>query len=586
VDQKEKFLVFAIWAMTFGVVPVLYDPINLSRLIVLLLLSAAMLIQLLRKKLGISFTRKNTLILFLPVIGMIVSALFTDGAFFYDLTGYYQRSTGVLAYACLALLVLFVGVSSRNSINSFAKNLYYVISVFGVYLVLQLMNLDPFNWVTPYNKLIGTFGNPNFSAAFIGMLIPAVIYMHLARKNTWRYLDLFIVGVLFFLAASTESIQGPLIGIFSSICFLGIIFYNKRKILVTSISSAATLAFILTLLSVLKVVTITPLNNFLLVQGSGAQRLDFWRAGIQMFKDHPIFGLGPDGYARYFQFYRNQEQVIRDGALNRADQAHSVPIQMLANGGLILGITYLVFIVFITWTLFKLIKRNENIKLTALFGSIWLSYLLQSLISIDTLALTFFGYFAGGVILALGQLDKLEKVKANPRFRPARNALVILAIVGFGSSSLALFVSDARFNALMKSPQIDSEQAIKFSNTWPSSRMSFLLTTAVQAKGDFKSAEVIAKNASKYDPLLPEAWYLIGVSRNEQADSMGALEFVNKSLELDKLNTFFMLKKAYIEMDQNNFPGALETINKIESINPNQGGLPELIADYEKRSKL
>jgi O-antigen ligase len=126
------------------------------------------------------------------------------------------------------------------------------------------------------------------------------------------------------------------------------------------------------------------------MQGSGAQRLDFWRVGIQMFADHPLFGVGPDGYARYFQFYRSTEQVVRDGALNRADQAHSVLIQMFANGGLVLGIAYFAFVGFITFTLVKLIRQNENMKLVALFGSVWVTYLFQSLISIDMLALTFF----------------------------------------------------------------------------------------------------------------------------------------------------------------------------------------------------
>ena len=116
--------------------------------------------------------------------------------------------------------------------------------------------------------------------------------------------------------------------------------------------------------------------------------------------------------------------------------------------------------------------------------------------------------------------------------------------------------------------------------------MSFLLTNVVQASGDFKSAEVIAKNSAKYDPLLPEAWYLIGVSRSEQSDANDGLRYVNRSLELDKFNTFFMLKKAYIQMDLKNYAEALSTINEIKNLNPNQGGLAELVADYEKRSQL
>jgi hypothetical protein len=47
-----------------------------------------------------------------------------------------------------------------------------------------------------------------------------------------------------------------------------------------------------------------------------------------------------------------------------------------------------------------------------------------------------------------------------------------------------------------------------------------------------------------------------------------------------------MLKKSYIQMDLKDFPSAFKTINEIKNLNPNQGGLPELVADYEKRSQL
>jgi tetratricopeptide (TPR) repeat protein len=182
-------------------------------------------------------------------------------------------------------------------------------------------------------------------------------------------------------------------------------------------------------------------------------------------------------------------------------------------------------------------------------------------------------------------LNKAEKSFVGQKYKLAQKIPLVLAIAVLGLSSLSLFISDIQFNALMKSQRIDSNEAIRFSNSWPNAKMSFLLTTIVQAGGDFKSAEAIARNAAKYDPLMPEAWYLIGVSRSEQLDFSDSLEYVKKSLALDKFNTFFMLKKAYIFMDLQDFTAALKTINEIEDLNPSQGGLLELIADYERRAE-
>lgn len=74
----------------------------------------------------------------------------------------------------------------------------------------------------------------------------------------------------------------------------------------------------------------------LLGLGSGRGRVEQWRLTADLVLDHPWLGLGPSRYVDAFPAYENAAFVRFSGPDVLADSPHSLPLQVLVAGGLLL----------------------------------------------------------------------------------------------------------------------------------------------------------------------------------------------------------------------------------------------------------
>jgi hypothetical protein len=119
-----------------------------------------------------------------------------------------------------------------------------------------------------------------------------------------------------------------------------------------------------------------------------------------MFKDHPIFGVGIDRFGEYYREYAVQNQVVQ-GQIT--DNAHSIYLQLLATGGLILFIPYLLLVLFVTFIGLKSLVKfqgEEKFKVGALFG-IWLGTIALNVVTVDNLGVGVWFWITGGVLIAV-----------------------------------------------------------------------------------------------------------------------------------------------------------------------------------------
>jgi O-antigen ligase len=151
--------------------------------------------------------------------------------------GTYQRQTGALTYISLALLMLSASfVSDCDFVKRFIRITLIVGVILIVYGNLQYFGLEPFPYTNAYtvNAPIGTFGNPNFQSAFMGMIgvVSFTMVLNKSYKNSTR-VGLAIAGVASLIVVrETLSIQGYL----NFIAGLGAVvilwlFMTKRKTL-------------------------------------------------------------------------------------------------------------------------------------------------------------------------------------------------------------------------------------------------------------------------------------------------------------------------------------------------------------------
>jgi O-antigen ligase len=104
-----------------------------------------------------------------------------------------------------------------------------------------------------------------------------------------------------------------------------------------------------------------PLST-LLYQDSITYRGDYWRAGIRMISEHPLFGVGFDSFGDYYFRYRDLTSATRRGPLIYTNSAHNYFIDFAANGGLFYLLLYLLFTSFEIYFLVVNLRPDFNKK--------------------------------------------------------------------------------------------------------------------------------------------------------------------------------------------------------------------------------
>jgi tetratricopeptide (TPR) repeat protein len=271
----------------------------------------------------------------------------------------------------------------------------------GTYALMQNYGKDFVKWNNPYNKILGTLGNPNFASASMA-IIACLCFASLFVKEfnlLFRLANSLLFILLMFDVYSSDSRQGLVA--FSVGAGVMIVVQLKNKS--SSLGLIGLILFILSgVLSILGMLQIGPLTD-LLYKGSVTVRGYYWRAGFDMFQNNPLFGVGIDRYGAYFKEYRDKNYALTYGFDITSSNAHNTFIQLFATGGLFVGLLYVLINIYILVCGIKTILKIRNdlkIIFTGLFSA-WLVYLAQTFISIDNIGVTIWGWLLGGTIIAL-----------------------------------------------------------------------------------------------------------------------------------------------------------------------------------------
>ena len=393
----------------------LADPFNSPKLWILLITAAWLFGYLFgyRKIILLSPPiTQFTIFLFVFLVFLILATAMTDQkyvAFF----GETQRRNGFFQYTSL----LIVSLASAMFIRIFnVKRLflvtYFIAFVTFTYSLMQTTGNDFASWDNPYNSIISTVGNPNFAAALMavmGVLIFSSIFNSNFR-NSYRIGAALLALLLVFMIYRSNARQGLLsfaigVGIFSIIWIWG----KNRKLGISTLI----LGVVLTVFSVLGMLQVGPLEK-ILYKPSVSIRGYYWRAGFEMLRNHPFLGVGIDRYGSYFKQYREVEYPLNVGFELTSTNAHNTFIQFFATGGIFLGASYLALNLFVLYRAIIGIKNltgNNRHYLVGIFSA-WMSFHAQSLISIDNIGISIWGWVLAGATIGLSlPTSSLEKEK-------------------------------------------------------------------------------------------------------------------------------------------------------------------------------
>jgi len=402
------------------------DPFNAPKFWVLLI-GASWLIGFLFKY--ISDTRKILdneiqlsaiflLVFFLFLTASLVVAQNRQIAFFGD----NMRKNGYLSYIALGVFFIVSAMYIKiSNLVTFYKFILITAFVVGGYGMLQISGNDFIPWSSSGMAIFSTFGNSNFAGS--AMAILAIIMLggsYSYRKNTILAATSFLAFILLIITIfPTNARQGLLLLFFGLGSLLIVLIYNYNKTLGRASIIFAFVGFIFSILGMLQ---IGPLEK-LLYKDSVSVRGYYWRAGINMFRDNLWFGVGLDNYGTFFKQYREVGYPLKYGYSLTSTNAHNVFIQQFATGGLFVGLSFISLTLFIFWRGISSMKNfsGDDRFIRAIFFISWLAFQGQSLISIDNIGISIWGWVLSGVVVGLSKSKRNDNLKEFPSNKANRN---------------------------------------------------------------------------------------------------------------------------------------------------------------------
>ena len=507
-----------------------YDPFNTPKLVSLLIIASLSAIKLstLWRLENIKKDKVNflfVLVLLAFTISGAISVAFSD-----DLTvaliGDIQRRNGYLAYLALALIALTVAQLARFY-N--IRNLFRVIIlsgfVFSTYGLIQMSGRDMFEWNNPYNSVISTVGNPNFASALMA-IFSIVCMMSLFDKDQNLIIRFFAASCLIFSVVAiiaSNSRQG-LVSLSFAILFSAsaYIYLIRKKLGVLLILFSISISS----LAIAGMLQIGPLSR-ILYKPSVTVRGYYWDAALQMLKDYPATGVGFDHYLYYFNELREVGYPLKYGFNLTSSNAHNTFLQMFANGGILLGLSYIVLTLLTLYAGINLIKKSSATnRLTAIcLVAAWLAYQAQSVISIDNIGIGIWGWVLTGAVFGLSSdSDSNNQATYNKTHEDKKNLQV--ALRSFIIAPILLIPTLILSVSLMRMEGDTYKAKILFDNYAVQSDKNTVLSRQLKTELDRKIKNVLELPFSDPTYQVQLAYFLF-----DTGDQKRAIEVVNRVVE-------------------------------------------------------
>jgi tetratricopeptide (TPR) repeat protein len=398
--------------------------------------------------------------------------------------------------------------SFRDSSFTF---LIWTLSILGaletMYGYLQVLELDPISWNNPYGLIIGTVGNADFAGALIAICGVATLWpVYFQPLN--KYYKLLLSGLVLcevYLVYISNIRQALIIFLsgFSIFTLWKLKSMSRKLFLLFSLAMSTSIILIVS-----AIFQVGPLTSYV-YKLSISMRGDYWRAALRMFLDHPLTGVGLGNFGDKFPMYRDSIQVSRRGPNYVADASHSVFLDFLSMGGILLFLAYAALVVLGFWHVFSKFKSlssdSQNIRIG--FAAIWISYLAQSLISLDQIGLAIWGWIFIGAALSFGRRDS-----AQTTHKAISSGFVSALVLVFGSLSI-----------LIVAPTWNADLSLK---------KAMIIGTQNRTAEAAAARLQLLKESTAYDPQ--NSWYFQNAALILlQSGQVEGIDFAKKALELN-----------------------------------------------------
>jgi O-antigen ligase len=506
------------------------DPMNLPKLVLLSILGflaggfAFARVDFFKNK----TSRPFVALIFLFLFQLLLVFVLDNRDFSFKFYGTSSRNTGTLAYTALAFLMLASTVSaSRRVLQRYSISLVAVGFILSLYGILQSLGVDFYEFNNAYaTNVFGTFGNPNFQSAFMGITgTVALTWVCFSRTRLIIKLGLimFVGLAVYNIYLSSEQGYLTLLAGFTSAVVIFLLSV-KQKILGYFVLGFGGVAGLLVLTGIFNK---GPLAD-VIYKSSLQARSFYWEAAVRMMTDHPIFGVGMDGFGDWYRRSRTQEIADFNVGIT-ADTAHNIPLDIGSGGGIPLLLIYLSLVGLALISIIKILKRTTSFDLV--FTSVaaaWFAYQAQSLISINQIGIGVWGWSLTGLLIGYelhtGSPEKDSQSKAQRRVikKQQISALAVVTSFVFGGLGLAAAIppysAAGKFYRALQSGDAEIIQPAAYLQPNDRARYSYVAKILADNKLDDRAIKVLSDASLIYPDSfdLWQTWANIPTATPEQ----------------------------------------------------------------------
>jgi len=526
------------------------DPVNVTKMVALAVLAFGLAPIIFFKSARMLWADSKLQIIAAAafIIFAISAVINSSSPFGQNFYGAYGRNTGFLTYFSLTLV--FIATLSLRRTTSF-KNILYGLLAAGlinvIYGAWTLTFGDFVSWNNPYNRILGTFGNPNFIGAFLG-IFASVLVAYLIKPET--KLAIGLIGIVVLIATaleikSSQAVQGIVVtggGVALVIFYFLRSKFTKWTIPFIYLGSVAVVGFVALMGALQK----GPLTS-IVYKTSVSLRGEYWQAGINMANAHPFTGVGMDAYGDWYRRARDAQALILPGPGTTSNAAHNVFVDILAYGGYPLFIAYMAIFVMSLIAAIKLtfIQKEFNFIKVGLIVA-WICYQVQALISINQIGIAVWGWVISGALIAYEYSTRNSSSEDGPKTNSRKvvknNALIspqMLAGLGMVVGILVAIPplsGDIKWREAIKAQNADLvTAALTPSYLSPSSSNLYVNATQIFEQNNLPAmAYKYGKLNTEYNPNYFDSWRLLYSLKNSTADDRKLAK--ENMIRLDPLN--------------------------------------------------
>jgi len=312
-----------------------------------------------------------------------------------------EMKVAILSFGGRNLLFLFLNCIAVFYITIYLfrdernlKRLLYIAFAVGtlasLYAILQYRGIEPI-WprkIEPFGaRSVSTFGNPNFLASFLILILPVIAVLALYEKSLTKKLflgGLFGVNFLGLLVTHTRSawlglfVASILVGFFLASQQVSIILRNRKWLIFLAsllflvmfypvrVEQQGERKVMVVKLAIEEVKSLTDVKQMAYVQ-----RFLIWQTAYSMFKERPLLGHGWGNFEIIYPFRQGKYLEIKKYSPFRthANNAHNEILEIVSQTGIVgLGIYIWLFILFFKIVINSYRKLNIEYDKTVVLG--------------------------------------------------------------------------------------------------------------------------------------------------------------------------------------------------------------------------